>query len=69
MVDVPDLFAIVIGPSSLIVDGDVIFAGHLDIPAVEKTIMYCIAALREHRPSPVHPGRLAARNDPAPITP
>ena len=50
VVDVPDLFAIVIGPSSLIVNGDVIFADHLDMPAVERTIMHCIAALREHWP-------------------
>jgi hypothetical protein len=50
VVDVPDLFAIVIGPSSLIVDGDVVFADQLDVPAVEKTIMHCIAALREHWP-------------------
>ncbi len=38
VVDVPDLFAIVIGPSSLIVDGDVTFANDLDVPAVEQTI-------------------------------
>ena len=50
VVDVPDLFAIVIGPSSLIVDGDVIFADDLDVPAVEKTIGQCIDALREHWP-------------------
>jgi divalent metal cation (Fe/Co/Zn/Cd) transporter len=50
VVDVPDLFAIVIGPSSLIVDGDVTFADDLDVPAVEKTIMRCVAALRERWP-------------------
>ncbi len=50
VVDVPDLFAIVIGPSSLIVDGDVTFADDLDVPAVEETIVRCIAALRERWP-------------------
>jgi cation diffusion facilitator family transporter len=50
VVDVPDLFAIVIGPSNLIVDGDVIFASDLDLPAVEKTILHCIHVLRERWP-------------------
>jgi cation diffusion facilitator family transporter len=50
VVGVPDLFALVIGPSSLIVDGDVIFADDLDVPAVEKTIMRCVAALRRRWP-------------------
>ena len=50
VVDVPDLFAIVVGPSSLIVDGDVIFANNLDLPAVEKTILHCVHALRERWP-------------------
>jgi len=38
VVAVPDLFAIVVGPSSLVVDGDVIFAHDLDAPAVEQII-------------------------------
>jgi len=42
VVDVPDLFAIVIGPSNLIVDGDVTFADDLDLPAVEHIILHCI---------------------------
>jgi hypothetical protein len=50
VVDVPDLFAIVVGPSSLIVDGDVTFANDLDLPAVEQTILHCIHALRERWP-------------------
>ena len=50
VVDVPDLFAIVIGPSSLIVDGDVTFADDLDVPAVEQTILRCVHALRERWP-------------------
>ena len=36
--DVPDLFAVAIGPSSLIVDGDVIFADDLDVPTLEEAI-------------------------------
>jgi cation diffusion facilitator family transporter len=50
VVDVPDLFAIVIGPSSLVVDGDVIFADNLDLPAVEHTILHCIHVLRKRWP-------------------
>ena len=50
MIDVPDLFGVVIGPSSLIVDGDVTFADDLDVPAVEKTITHCIIALTERWP-------------------
>jgi len=51
VIDVPDLFAVVVGPSSLIVDGDVIFADDLDVPAVEQTIMRSASALRERWPS------------------
>ena len=64
VVDVPDLFAVVIGPSSLIVDGDVTFADELTVPAVEGTIERAAAALRERWPSieyiyltPVHAAR------------
>ena len=49
--DVPDLFAIVVGPSSLIVNGDVTFADDLDAPALEQAIMRAAAALRERWPS------------------
>ena len=45
------LLAIVVGPSSLIVDGDVTFADDLDVPAVEQTIMRSVTALRERWPS------------------
>ena len=38
VVDVPDLFAIVIGPSTLIVDGDVTFEVDLTVPAVEAAL-------------------------------
>jgi len=51
VVGVPDLFAVVVGPSSLIVDGDVIFADELNVPAVEQTIIRSSAALRERWPS------------------
>jgi cation diffusion facilitator family transporter len=50
VVDVPDLFAIVVGSSSLVVDGDVIFAHDLDVPAVEKIILHCVHLLRERWP-------------------
>jgi hypothetical protein len=50
VVGVPDLFAIVVGPSSLIVDGDVTFAHDLDLPAVEHTILHCVHVLRERWP-------------------
>jgi cation diffusion facilitator family transporter len=51
VVDVPDLFAIVVGPSSVIVDGDVTFDGDMDLPAVERTISHAVAALRERWPT------------------
>jgi cation diffusion facilitator family transporter len=47
VIDVPDLFGVVIGPSSVIVNGDVTFDDGLDVPAVEQTIMWSAAALRE----------------------
>ena len=50
VVAVPDLFAIVVGPSSLVVDGDVTFAHDLDLPAVEHTILHCVHLLRERWP-------------------
>jgi cation diffusion facilitator family transporter len=51
VVEVQDLFAVVVGPASLIVDGDVTFADELDVPALERTIMRCDAALRQHWPT------------------
>ena len=47
VVEVPDLFAVVVGPSSLIVIGDVTFADDLNVPAVERTIAQATAALRD----------------------
>jgi cation diffusion facilitator family transporter len=51
VVNVPDLFAVVVGQQSLIVNGDVTFADELAVPAVEKTIMAAAAALRERWPA------------------
>ncbi len=50
VVDVPDLFAVVVGFSSLIVNGDVTFHDDLQVPAVEETIMRSAAALGERWP-------------------
>jgi divalent metal cation (Fe/Co/Zn/Cd) transporter len=51
ILNVPDLFAVVIGPSSLIVNGDVTFDDDMDIPAVEETIRLAANALRQRWPS------------------
>ncbi len=51
VVDVPDLFAIVLGASSLIVNGDVVFDDDLDVPAVEDAIMRSAAALGDRWPA------------------
>jgi cation diffusion facilitator family transporter len=51
IVAVPDLFAVVVGPSSLIVDGDVTFADELTVPDVEHAISGAAAALRARWPS------------------
>jgi len=50
VLDVPDLFAVVVGPSSLIVDGDVTLSDDLDVPQVEQTIMHIAGALRQRWP-------------------
>jgi divalent metal cation (Fe/Co/Zn/Cd) transporter len=49
--DVPDLFAVVVGPASLIVNGDLIFDDELDVPAVEETIRRSADQLRKRWPS------------------
>jgi cation diffusion facilitator family transporter len=51
VVDVPDLFAVVVGSSSLIVDGDVIFEDRLNVSEVEESIIRSTAALRARWPS------------------
>jgi cation diffusion facilitator family transporter len=54
VLDVPDLFAIVIGPATLVVDGDVTFDDHLDVPAVEAAIAQAAVALRQQWPTVVY---------------
>jgi hypothetical protein len=51
VVSVPDFFAVYVGPSSIIVNGDVIFADELSVPAVETSIIQTAAALRKRWPS------------------
>jgi divalent metal cation (Fe/Co/Zn/Cd) transporter len=51
VVDVPDLFAVVVGPSSLIVDGDVTFDDDMTVPGVETAIANSASALRQRWPS------------------
>ena len=51
VLEVPDLFGVIVGPRSVIVDGDVIFADDMDVPAVEATITAAALALRERWPS------------------
>jgi cation diffusion facilitator family transporter len=51
VVDVPDLIAVVVGPSSFIVDGDVTLDTSLDVPAAEATIAKAAAALRQRWPT------------------
>ena len=48
---VPDLFAVFVGPATLMVDGDVIFEDALDVPAVEAAIVTAAAALRQDWPA------------------
>ena len=48
--DVPDLFAVVVGPRTLIVDGDVTFEDELSVPQVESLIDRAAAELRSHWP-------------------
>jgi divalent metal cation (Fe/Co/Zn/Cd) transporter len=50
VVEVPDLFAVVVGPSELIVDGDVTLRDELTVPEVEATIERVSAALRDGWP-------------------
>jgi cation diffusion facilitator family transporter len=50
VVDVPDLFAIVVGPATFIVDGDVTFADEMSVPEVEGVIEHATAALKSRWP-------------------
>lgn len=51
VIDVPDLFAIIVGPASLVVNGDIVFADDQDVPEVELAIMRAAAALRRRWPA------------------
>jgi len=48
---VPDIFAIVVGPATLIVNGDVVFEDSLDVPAVEAAIVGAADELRRSWPA------------------
>jgi cation diffusion facilitator family transporter len=50
VIDIPDLFAVVIGPSSLIIDGDIVVGDDVDVPILEQTINHSATALRERWP-------------------
>jgi hypothetical protein len=51
VVVVPDVVAVVVGPSSVIVDGDVVFDDGLDVPDVEAVIVAAATELRRRWPS------------------
>jgi cation diffusion facilitator family transporter len=51
IVDVPDIFAIVVGPGMLVVDGDVTFDDSFSVSRVEAAIVEVAAALRAAWPS------------------
>jgi cation diffusion facilitator family transporter len=51
VVAVADIFAVVVGPGTVIVDGDVVFEDALDVPAVERVIVEAAAALRRNWPA------------------
>lgn len=51
VIAVPDLFAVVVGPSSLIVDADVVFDDSLDVPQVEAIIVDAATAMRARWPT------------------
>ena len=54
VVEVSDLFAIVVGPMSLVVDGNVIFRDDLSVAVVEKTIERTNEELRRRWPMIQH---------------
>jgi cation diffusion facilitator family transporter len=51
IVAVPDLFAVVVGPGTVIVDADLVFDDDLDVPQVEAIIVEAAQALRRSWPS------------------
>jgi divalent metal cation (Fe/Co/Zn/Cd) transporter len=67
---VPDLFAIVVGPGSLIVDADLVFDDGLNVPEVEDAIVAAAAALRARWPTVAYVYlNLVARHRPRRFTP
>jgi cation diffusion facilitator family transporter len=50
VIEVADLFAVVVGPLSLVVDGEVTCESGLDVGGVEQVIGQAVAALRERWP-------------------
>jgi cation diffusion facilitator family transporter len=50
VIDVPDLFAVVVGPSTLVVDGDVTFKDQLTVPDVEAALDRAAIDLRTQWP-------------------
>ena len=50
VVAIPDLFAVVVGPSTLVVDGDVTFQDELTVPAVEAGLERAAARLQAQWP-------------------
>jgi cation diffusion facilitator family transporter len=51
VLDVPDLFAVVVGPATLIVDGDLTFDDDLTAPQIESAIDRAATALRTRWPT------------------
>ncbi len=54
VVEVSDLFAIVVGPMNLVVDGNVIFQDDLSVAVVERTIIHTNEELRKRWPNIQH---------------
>jgi cation diffusion facilitator family transporter len=50
VIEIADLFAVVIGPATLIVDGDIVFSDDVDVVNLERTITDAATALRERWP-------------------
>lgn len=51
VVEVPDIFATVVGPATVIVNADVVFDDALDVPQLERVIVQVASALRAASPS------------------
>jgi cation diffusion facilitator family transporter len=76
VVDVPDLFAVVVGPEATVVDGDVTFEDALNVPDIERSIEQAGNELRSRWPqiryvylSPVSERRIRGSRRAAPAAP